>query len=88
VYLGKISYGLYAYHLFAYWVISDRLRLRFKLTGPEEFVLALVLTVGMAALSYQALERPFLRLKRRFTVVPSGSANERYAGAGLQSPAC
>jgi peptidoglycan/LPS O-acetylase OafA/YrhL len=34
-----------------------------------------VLTVGVAQLSYHYFEQPFLRLKKRFTVVKSGEAD-------------
>lgn len=71
-YLGKISYGLYVYHLlavefvdvlfaawhgFAIWILRT--------------LLALLLTVAAAILSYAFLESPFLRLKRRFEIVHS-----------------
>ena len=52
-YLGKISYGLYVFH-------AAVLR-----TVPSP-VLALPLTIAIAALSYRYLESPFLRLKDRF----------------------
>jgi hypothetical protein len=32
---------------------------------------ALVLTIAVSVLSYFALERPFLRIKSRFTLVPN-----------------
>jgi peptidoglycan/LPS O-acetylase OafA/YrhL len=37
--------------------------------------IALVITLAIAASSYQWLEAPFLRLKERFTVVPSRPCN-------------
>ena len=52
-YLGKISYGLYVFHAAALRVVPSPL-------------LALPLTIGIAALSYRYLESPFLRLKDRF----------------------
>ena len=52
-YLGKISYGLYVFHAAAIRI------------APSP-VLALPLTVALAALSYRYLESPFLRLKDRF----------------------
>ena len=64
VYLGKISYGLYLFHL-------PGLHLFAGLWWPLGAVLALALTTGVAALSYRYLERPFLTLKQRFTHVPS-----------------
>jgi peptidoglycan/LPS O-acetylase OafA/YrhL len=53
-YLGKISYGLYVFHAAAIRLISSPL-------------LALPLTIALAAVSYRFLESPFLRLKDRFT---------------------
>lgn len=52
-YLGKISYGLYVFHAAAIRVTPSPL-------------IALPLTIGIAALSYRCLESPFLRLKERF----------------------
>lgn len=51
--LGKISYGLYMFHAAAIRVVPSPL-------------MALPLTILMAALSYRFLESPFLRLKDRF----------------------
>lgn len=62
VWLGRISYGLYMYHEIAFWAAGrDGLR----------SVLALGLTVALASASYYGAERPFLRLKRSWTRVPS-----------------
>lgn len=73
--LGRISYGLYVFHLLG---IHAARRL-VPATGPAAAwcataALALAITVGAAALSYAVLERPFLRLKARFEVVPSRAA--------------
>ena len=70
VYLGRISYGLYVFHVFALGVaarIADRLGLRQVASG----LIALIVTVALAACSYHLLEKPFLHLKQRFTYVPS-----------------
>jgi peptidoglycan/LPS O-acetylase OafA/YrhL len=73
-YLGKISYGIYVYHLAAI-VASMRALQHFGITsGPAIFVAALCLTVATAALSYRILERPFLLLKGRYTLVRSRPA--------------
>lgn len=70
LYLGKISYGLYVFHLMFITLLG---------VGAEHEPGRRVLLIGAtflcsvvaAALSYQVLERPFLRLKRRVTHVPS-----------------
>ncbi len=75
-YLGKISYGLYIYHLVGIWlasqitnalISSDRL-LAYPLTV---LLLALIITAMLSIVSYQFLEKPFLRLKERFTFIQS-----------------
>lgn len=72
-YLGKISYGLYVYHLLSYLIID-------KLwpgggAGPMHafirMVFALALTIAISAASYRVIEQPFLKLKRRFTYISS-----------------
>jgi peptidoglycan/LPS O-acetylase OafA/YrhL len=80
-YLGKISYGLYVFHMLML-VCAIRLLgkmahvlgftggslIAVKLTVP---LLALAFTIGLAAASYRWLETPFLRLRKRFTIVAS-----------------
>jgi peptidoglycan/LPS O-acetylase OafA/YrhL len=77
IYLGKISYGLYVFHIVWLGIGRDVLeRLytgrRFGL-GFELAVMAFAFpaTVVTATLSYRYLESPFLRLKKRFTLVSS-----------------
>jgi peptidoglycan/LPS O-acetylase OafA/YrhL len=74
-YLGKISYGLYVYHLLC---IRLSERLLHGGSGPVHMaagaLLAFGLTIACAAVSYQTLEKPFLHLKNRFTYVVSRPA--------------
>lgn len=73
-YLGKISYGLYVYHMTGLFLSRHIL-----LEGPESSLrlwvwralLAGVITLTLSAISYAVLEKPFLRLKRRFAYVQS-----------------
>jgi peptidoglycan/LPS O-acetylase OafA/YrhL len=77
VYLGRISYGLYVFHLFALAVMSQQSALPLvsvPLNFERRLACSFLLTVVLAAASYRWLERPFLRLKGRFTYVPSGAA--------------
>ncbi|GEM_PF-6102986 len=72
--LGKVSYGLYVYHLAG-------LKLAFKwadvLVSPERLLvyplvgtaLGLVVTVLFSVASYELLEKPFLCLKERFAFI-------------------
>lgn len=73
VYLGKISYGLYVYHVLGL-MVSD-----YTVPHAETSLLrylvrdgiALSLTIGFAAASFRWLEAPFLGMKQRFTHVLS-----------------
>ena len=73
VYLGKRSYGLYLYHFLgidlANWLLGFLHELPFS--DAFSFVLSMLLTIIMSIVSYRVIERPFLRLKKRFEVVES-----------------
>ncbi len=83
VYLGKISYGLYVYNQIANFTarlllfrgVFDRMLVSVGLPSwmavPVYLILAFGINVALAAVSYRWLEAPFLRLKERFTRVPS-----------------
>jgi peptidoglycan/LPS O-acetylase OafA/YrhL len=73
VWLGRISYGLYMFHEIAIGLVRW-LGAWIPSFAGREFVLAVLkpsVTIALAAASYYGLERPFLRLKRRWTRVPS-----------------
>jgi peptidoglycan/LPS O-acetylase OafA/YrhL len=73
VYLGKISYGLYVYHVLGL-MVSDYAMPHAETSLPRYLVrdaIALSLTVGFAAASFRWLETPFLGIKQRFTHVLS-----------------
>lgn len=73
-YLGRISYGLYVFHLLGLKLGSLLVKQSWWPT-PVVFgldvLLGLLLSLVFASLSYQYLERPFLRLKARYTWVKS-----------------
>ena len=69
VYLGRISYGLYVYH-FLGLVLAGLL---LEEHSPAYIIAGLLFTIALASISYRYLELPFLRLKRRFTYVPSAT---------------
>ncbi|MGB6192273.1 MAG: acyltransferase [Terracidiphilus sp.] len=71
-YLGKISYGLYVYHIPCLLLLG---KVSVRLMGRNNplwvDVIAFPMTVGLAVLSYRYFERPFLRIKERFAFVKS-----------------
>lgn len=78
IYLGKISYGLYVFHLFSVETVRIILRHVFHLDLARGwlgfFVIdasALCLAVAAASLSYRYFEMPFLRLKEKFAYIQS-----------------
>ncbi|MFL6448366.1 MAG: hypothetical protein ACJ746_11845 [Bryobacteraceae bacterium] len=83
IYLGKISYGLYVFHLLALLAaksgierlesVSFFFRTQQFILRPLKDILALGLTVLLASASYRCYESYFLKLKERFTVVRSRS---------------
>lgn len=61
LWLGKRSYGLYVWHWPIYFLLGK--------IGGSAFILksvAIVLTLGVAALSYRFIESPFLKMKLRY----------------------
>jgi peptidoglycan/LPS O-acetylase OafA/YrhL len=69
-YLGKISYGLYVYHLLVLHAFDLGLPFAPAFLHHETTkVLALIPLGFLAHLSYRYFETPFLRLRRRFTFV-------------------
>lgn len=73
IYLGKISYGLYVYHVLALLLVG--LALGGKAGTPARSLVhwfgGLLLTIVLASASYRWLESPFLRLKEKFAAVKS-----------------
>jgi peptidoglycan/LPS O-acetylase OafA/YrhL len=61
-YLGKISFGLYVYHCLALTLLSMLPDAWIPTSWASIFTTTLVLTIGMASLSYRYMEKPFLRL--------------------------
>jgi peptidoglycan/LPS O-acetylase OafA/YrhL len=67
VWIGRVSYGVYLWHFAAPWLLS-----RSGLAiGGGYWPAAVALTFAAAAASFYGLERPILKLKRRFERVRS-----------------
>ncbi len=73
VYLGRISYGLYVFHLLGLALVPKLLivNLGIPLNFELRVLLSFLLTVLLAAASYRWLEQPFLRLKKRYSPLPA-----------------
>jgi peptidoglycan/LPS O-acetylase OafA/YrhL len=67
-YLGRISYGLYVFHVLAGLLASIFLQ-RAHLPGGWRPPLQLAMTIAIAAVSYRFYETPFLKLKARAEVI-------------------
>lgn len=74
IYLGRISYGLYVFHMLALHII-DRIVPHGHLSGFAEIPLrlgsAMGLTILIASLSYRYFETPFLQIKKRYEIIGS-----------------
>ncbi len=78
VYLGRISYGLYVFHYVIRLLVGNiaaiRLHAHPQLLLPATYLGSAALTIAVAAASYHFFERPFLKIKDRFTFVQSRPA--------------
>jgi peptidoglycan/LPS O-acetylase OafA/YrhL len=71
LYLGRISYGLYVYHMIALALIlmlfsATKESVESTSASSLVFLGSFGLTVALASLSYRYLEKPFLKLKSAF----------------------
>ncbi len=77
-YLGRISYGIYLYHMLARWVVYEWF---YVSPGPmphwlfpyARFLLMTLLAILIAAASYRWIESPVLRFGQRFRVSRAAS---------------
>jgi peptidoglycan/LPS O-acetylase OafA/YrhL len=73
VYLGRISYGIYVYHVFVIIIISPLL-VPYGLTEVHfafgRIALLLMLTLALSSLSWHYVEQPFLAWKKALAPAP------------------
>ncbi|MBW0008185.1 MAG: acyltransferase [Sphingomonas sp.] len=69
-YLGKISYGIYVFHVLALKV-TEWLSTKLQFGAALTLIATVALTVAISVISYELFEKIFLRLKERFTVIAS-----------------
>jgi peptidoglycan/LPS O-acetylase OafA/YrhL len=73
VYLGKISYGIYVYHVFVIVTISPLLEpygLSESSNAIERLLILTAATIALSSLSWHWFEKPFLAWKSRLTHPP------------------
>lgn len=86
--LGKISYGMYVYHIFAITIVFNSLREHIPLNIAGLLIIFLsvtFLTLIFSQLSYLYIEEYFLKIKHRFSVIISGKAFHEERPALLQN---
>lgn len=72
IYLGRISFGLYVFHVLGLHVASVLLKsLGLGHAEIVEPLLGLALTISFASISYRFYETPFLKFKKHLEVVQS-----------------
>ena len=67
LFCGRISYGIYLWHMAAWWIVQ-------RVFGTElvwwlDFSLSFGLTIGIAVLSFRLVEAPVTRLKSKYPYV-------------------
>lgn len=76
-FLGKISFGIYVYHILGIALVTRYGPMLLDTAGDARtlwwlrLAMTLALTIATAAVSYLLWERPFLRLKTRYESIPS-----------------
>jgi peptidoglycan/LPS O-acetylase OafA/YrhL len=72
IYLGRISFGLYVFHVLGLRIAASlSQRLGVGDSGVFGTILGLAVTISLAAISYNFYEKPFLKLKKRLELVKS-----------------
>jgi peptidoglycan/LPS O-acetylase OafA/YrhL len=69
MWIGRVSYGLYLWHM----LVFGRRGTIPLLKSAGSWAVTVAVTIGVAAVSFYALEQPLLRLKRRFERVPASA---------------
>ena len=68
-FIGKVSYGIYLYHMFALHAAAVIVRKSGIPTTPATFIIGAMIAVAVSAASFYLLEKRFLDLRKRFRPV-------------------
>jgi peptidoglycan/LPS O-acetylase OafA/YrhL len=73
---GKYTYGMYCYHMLVFFLVLFCIQLNgFHVTGFNKYefgmtvLTSFVLTIMVSVISYKYLEKPVLRLKKKFSTI-------------------
>ena len=89
VYIGKISYSLYLWHILAFELVNQYAMPRYSLQQLDHHrvildTVYLLVALAFAACSYHFIEKPFLRLKKNSSdPLPESRASEINTAADL-----
>lgn len=74
-YAGKLSYGIYVYHMmiiaFVLLFLKSFYGMNYYTWNTIVYSLSIISSIIVAAISYEFLEKPFLKLKTKFQVIRS-----------------
>jgi peptidoglycan/LPS O-acetylase OafA/YrhL len=70
LYLGKVSYGIYMYGNILILIVIKKIMLEFQISNIYVyFFLVFSLSLVIPVISYELLEKPFLKLKQKFALI-------------------
>lgn len=75
-FIGKISYGIYVIHPLAIFYLSKVIHFSNRQSVVNYIIIYLIVFIAVlfiAHLSYQYFEKPFLKLKSKYTIVKSSA---------------
>ncbi|AFM03732.1 putative acyltransferase [Bernardetia litoralis DSM 6794] len=76
-YLGRISYGIYMYHVIAIVIVLKLLVFLNISNILLQYLLSIILTIVISSISYTFFEKYFINIKRKFSRVTSGEDTKK-----------
>lgn len=71
-YMGKISYGIYMYHLIGIiMTLQILIKLDYSLNNFVIYFMSFVITITISSISYYTFEKFFMNFKKKYSVVPT-----------------